>query len=398
MKWLQHELAICAACLTTFISCSQLNINVGAEDDSSASSNSLNVDNESEKAMLAAPSWNSLEDSLAYLKELREKAPELLINRYREGGRDFIRKVFRQFRDAISKEAVSTVDFAPWRSLSSETCLDTNEIDLFGLREIGDLRALLENSYIGRLKPQQAELFNPQLPERLDEISRLALFEFGISIQGQSNFAQVGDDYSMSSDLRWKVIHEEGDDMSLWLNDDNGVKFSMTRQFLAGKSDALRLEATVGKGVYEDNVTTALPSMSLQYEKSLESVEGRQYQTLELMRGLKNTDGTWKDLFLSRRVELYYSQSDETILELIDTDQWQMPGEQVRKYALKVNETQICLRQDVNVDQVTNPVEDDSPDDGDGPGGDDPVDDNNPIDDDIWDLPDDDASQNQGTK
>lgn len=362
------------------LACNQLNVDAGES----------NVSNEPTVNQADVPvdeqtvqqTWNSLSDALQYLQALREQAPQLLIDRYKEDGRDAVRGLFRQFRDAIAAEAVSELEYAPWRNLEQGACLTVDKEQILGLSEYGDLAKILEMSYIGRLRPQQAEIFNPELPEKLDDVSKLALFEFGIGIDGESLFNENGSDYTMSADLRWKVIHETGDAENLVTKDASGVLFKMTREYFHDASDSLSLEAIVGEGLYDGVQVSASPALMLSYTKSIGNVVP-ETQSLEVQRGIKNVDGSWENLYLSRKLDITYNRNDEKVLELVDTDMWQLPTERVRRFTLNIGENKVCY----NV-SITDPAADGSgtdPDTGAGAGDEgsnppSPGDDADPID------------------
>lgn len=344
------------------IACDQLNVDAGesnVSNDSTSNQVDVPVDEQT-----AEQTWNSLNDALQYLQALREQAPQLLIDRYKEGGRDAVRSIFRQFRDAIAAEAVSELEYAPWRNLEKGACLTVDKEKILGLEQYGDITKIIEMSYVGRLRPQQAEIFNPELPAKLDDVSKLALFEFGIGIDGESLFNESGENYSMSADLRWKVIHEEGDAEELIAKDANGVMFKMKREYFSEASDSLSLEAIVGEGLYDGTQASAAPTLILSYTKSIGAVVP-ETQSLELQRGIRNVDGSWESLYLSRKLDIIYNRSDEKVLELVDTDMWQMTNERVRRFTLNIGENTVCYNVSVN-----DPAADSSIDNGETGAGD----------------------------
>lgn len=331
------------------LACKRLEVTLGKKSSGSDSKPSASQDVQGFKLT----TWNSMEDNLAYLDELKAEGAEALFKIYQEDGRDRLRTGFRRFRDAIVREALhNDGNHALFPRLEKEACATLEQQDLLALDSYGDLREVLGMSFLSRLQVGDAQLFHERLPGQLDEVTKLAFFEFGIGLDGISSYQIKNDMIISRSDVLWKVIHEQSEPESLKAGDDVGVRFSFARSQGHDGRQGFELSALAGPEVYERKASSALPAMALSYA-SQKKKDGS-YQSLTLKKGIRKPDGSWQSTSVSRRITLVQRLVKGDILELTEFNGYGLPHETKQTYLIKLGAKEICVAESWD-DEVGNP-------------------------------------------
>ncbi len=285
--------------------------------------------------------WNTVEDFLLHLDEIKQLGRDALLKRYHEDGRQQIRGVFRRFRDAVEAQA-GRDGLAPLPyvgDLEAGTCVPISSHDILGLEAYGDLRTLLETAFLSRIQPSES-LPEPGVPGGMDAITKLGFFELGIAMDGQSFYEELPIMERQGTDLRWKVIHEQNEPEDWVQRDERGVQF----RFLRTKDKEytqFTLEAKVGSMVYEQEVSGSLPGLWIDFEKKVESF-GSSSQTMLMQTGWRQPDGRWQTLQLSRRIEIKQDIALGHILHLLASEHWQKPEAIHKRFRLDLDARQVC--------------------------------------------------------
>ncbi len=291
---------------------------------------------------------NLLDGYLNHLDELKKYGVSALLKLYHEDGRNRTRSGFRHFRDAVTAESLREESTSPWAKLQPGDCMDMPKTDIFELGAYGDLRSIIDLAFLQRLKVTDAAAFNPELPGQLSAITKLAFFEFGINIDGQSIFEETADVTTMGTDVEWKVIHEKGEPDAWQAADELGVKFNFTRKESPQGGRFFALNASVGsnsdphEGVPVDQSQMiaelrSRPAMSLAYQGR---IDGSQH--LFLKKGLRFLNDTWDDIKVSRRISLLQNLESGQIITVIETRQFNLPGENSRSFEIDLVKDKIC--------------------------------------------------------
>lgn len=283
--------------------------------------------------------WNSMEDYASHLDELKKDGADALLKIYREDGRHRIRLGFRRFRDAIIRDAThdDSTTLSPWSHIEAGSCKNIDKTDLFDLGGYGDLRSLIDTSFLGKLSLDHASAFNPQLPQQLDEVTKLAFFEFGINLEGQSSYVQKPLYSLMQTAVDWQVIHEQQEESSWITADEQKVRFTFKRQVNANGDQILEIGALVSSNLVECSAEERLPAMTLRYVKR---VSGSQH--LFLKKGFRSIDGSWLEVKVSRRISILQDIKQGELLTLIDTQRFDLPGESSRSFSVSIKDLEIC--------------------------------------------------------
>lgn len=334
---MQSRAAILAFVSFQLFACKPLEVTVGKKSNPAASDTASSQDGQG----LQLTSWNSMEDNLAYLDQLKQEGADALFKLYQDGGRHKIRMGFRHFRDAIVRDAkTADGDKSIFPKLEGGVCVALQKKDLLALDAYGDMRLVLGVAFLSRLERGDAPQFHARLPEQLDDLTQLAFFEFGIGIEGTSRY-QEKDDWTLArSDVFWKVIHEQQDAESLKASDETGVRFGFARSKWDDGSQSFELSALAGPKVYENTATEALPAMSLKYESRPYS-HGK-VQALIFKKGLQDLTGKWQSVHVSRRIALVQKHSEGDILELSETNGYGLANETKQKFIIRLGTQEIC--------------------------------------------------------
>ncbi len=315
------------------LGCSKLEVNVGKKSKSDQTSASASQD--SSKMYLT---WNSMEDNLGYLDQLKSEGADALIKLYHNDGRNRVRTGFRHFRDAVVREATyNDGQSSLFPKISQGSCAHLEKQDLLALEGYGDIRELLGTAFLARLKVEDAPSFHAGLPEKLDEVTRLAFFEFGIGLDGVSSYQIGQNSISTRSEVNWKVIHEQSDLSSLEAGDMVGVRFSFARSQRIDGKQSFELSALAGPQVYEKKESGPLPAMALSYTSL------GQQQSLILVKGLRLHDGSWHSVSVSRRITLVQRLANGDILDLTEINRYGLGNETTQSYTIKIGASQICV-------------------------------------------------------
>jgi hypothetical protein len=285
--------------------------------------------------------WNTVEDFLQHLDEIKQLGRDALLKRYHEDGRQQIRLVFRRFRDAVQEKAGRNAAAPlPYMSeLEAGTCVPISTQDIFGLEAYGDLRTLLETAFLSRIQPSET-LPDPGVPGGMDAITKLGFFELGIAMDGESFYEEAPPVERQGTDLRWKVIHEKNEPEAWTNQDERGVQFRFLRTHQTGRTH-FTLDAQVGALVFEQEARGSLPGLWLDFEKVIPS-QGASSQTMLLQTGWRHSNGTWESLQLSRRIEITQDIAQGRILHVLASEHWQKPEAIHKRFRLDLEERRLC--------------------------------------------------------
>jgi hypothetical protein len=285
--------------------------------------------------------WNSVEDFLLHLDEIKNLGREALIKRYHEDGRQQIRLVFRRFRDAVEGQA-EREGLAPLpylSALAAGSCVPISTQDIFGLEAFGDLKALLETTFLSRIQPSES-LPDPSVPGSMDAITKLGFFELGIAMDGQSFYEAGAEQEKQGTDLRWKVIHEQNEPEEWVGRDARAVQFRFLKTQDAERMH-FSLDALVGAQVYEQNVQGPLPGLWIDFEKIVSAV-GASSQTMLMQSGWREPDGRWQKLQLSRRFVITQDIAQGHILHVTASEHWNKADAIQKKFRIDLNARSLC--------------------------------------------------------
>jgi hypothetical protein len=285
--------------------------------------------------------WNTVEDFLLHLDEIKTLGRDALLKRYHQDGRQQIRRVFRRFRDAVEAQA-GRDGIAPLPyigDLKAGTCVPISAHDIFGLEAYGDLRALLETAFLSRIQPSEA-LPNPEVPGDMDAITKLGFFELGIAMDGQSFFEDLPPLERQGSDLRWKVIHEQNEPEDWAGLDERGVQFRFLRT-QHNEITHFSLAAQVGTLVFEQEARGSLPGLWLDFEKIVEA-QGANSQIMLMQTGWRDANGQWQKLHLSRRIEIKQDIAQGHILHVLASEHWQKPEAIHKRFRIDLDARNLC--------------------------------------------------------
>jgi hypothetical protein len=330
-------------CVVTLLlsACQPIVIRVGKRSQGTGAEPSLPTESSSITTDELA-TWNTVEDFLQHLDDIKKLGRDALLKRYHEDGRPQIRAVFRRFRDAVDAAAQKDgTSVLPYLSeLEAGVCVPLSTQDIFGLEPYGDLRALLETIFLSRIQPTDV-LPEPELPGGMDAITKLGFFELGIEMDGQSFYEEAGLMERQGSDLRWKVIHEQSEPEEWFERDQRGVQFYFLRTRDRPGHSRFSLDARVGERVYEDDDDGILPALLLDYQKTLESA-GTSVQTLQLQTGWRDPNGRWRQLQISRQLVISQDIAQGHILHMTATEHWQKAEAVQKKFRLDLEAKRLC--------------------------------------------------------
>ncbi|HET9235605.1 MAG TPA: hypothetical protein VFO10_00050 [Oligoflexus sp.] len=286
-------------------------------------------------------SWNTIEDFLQHLDDIKKLGRDALLKRYHQDGRQDLRQVFRRFREAVSDEAAREgARPLPYLSeLEAGACVPLKTQDIFGLDAYGDLKALLETTFLSRIQPS-ATLPEPGVPGGMDTITKLGFFELGIAMDGDAFYEETPLETRQGADIRWKVIHEQGEPEEWSDQDARGVQFRFLRREV-GLGTNFTLSARVGLDVYEKKAADALPALWIDFEKTLTD-EGASTQIILMQTGWQTAEGRWQELRLSRRLVIAQDLAQGHILHVTVSENWQKPDVFSKKFRMDLEARRLC--------------------------------------------------------
>lgn len=285
--------------------------------------------------------WNTIEDFLQHLDDIKTLGRDALLKRYHQNGRQDLRLVFRRFRDAVTAQAEreGSVPLPYLSELEAGACVPLETQDIFGLDAYGDLKALLETSFLSRIQPSES-LPTPGVPGDMDTITKLGFFELGIAMDGDAFYEETSFLKKQGADLRWKVIHEQGEPEAWADQDARGVQFRFLRSE-DERGTLFTLNARAGMQVYEGEAFGSLPGLAIHFEKTL-TPEGASTQTMLMQTGWLNADAQWQQLQLSRRLVIAQDLAQGHILHVTVSENWQKPEALTKKFRLDLEARRLC--------------------------------------------------------
>lgn len=324
-----------ALLLASIISCRSLTVKVGHK---SASSELQDVPATASEHRALYQSWNSMEDNVNRLEELKKEGAQSFLGQYKKQGRALLRSTFRQFRDSVVRNANTEHNYGMdlLGALAEGECRTLkNPSDVFLMDDYGDLRPLLETAILAKLSPSEASALHPSLAGSVDTLTKLIFFELGIKLDGSSHYAEAEGMQSMSSDIAMKVIHEQGENDDWKDADDKSFTLSMRHQKDASLSHSLRLEAAVGAGDQGQKAASSRDFLRFNY------LQNASEQSLELQNGHMLT-GVGESLVYSRRLALHPDPAVAHQFILSDTQRYTMPNASTRNYQFNFDRHELC--------------------------------------------------------
>ncbi len=287
--------------------------------------------------------WNSIQDYLDHLNAIKQMGKDALLKRYHQDGRQRIRGMFRHFRQKLEADSnrLPSDTASSFAELQVGSCMPFPTQDIFNLSDYGDLRGLLETVFLSKIKPTSAPALDPETPADVDAVSKLGFFELGISMDGASAFEINGAKEKQSSDLRWKVIHEQIEPESWIADDDQGVRFSFQKTHEAPAQDSFTLLARVGPQVYEEGDLGSMATLAIDYQRIV-AAAGQSLQTMILRAGQRDQDAVWQQLSLSRRISVSQNIAEGRILHLVEQEHFGEWNESARSFRLDMDQQSLC--------------------------------------------------------
>jgi hypothetical protein len=353
------SLTLCPPLLLGFGACKSLTVELGKKQ---TPSETKDVQSEDQAGRLYL-SWNSMEDNLARLEELKKEGARAFLERYQNEGRVLLRSLFRQFRDSVVRNAHTEHNYglSLLGSLQPGECkVLKNPQDLFAMEEYGDIRPLLETAVLSKIKASDANQLNPSLPGSIDTVTKLVFFELGVKLDGVSSFEKTDAHELMKADIAMQVVHEQGESMDLQEADSKSFRFSFVHEG-AGDMQRLELEAIVAKGIYEKSPEGSQDFLRMSYAKQ------KTWQVLELKNGVR-VEGQPENLVYSRRIALYPESPNGKQFKLVDTTRYQMAGAASRSFRVDLDKREVCALTSGGKDPTPPGGKDPTP-----PGGKDPT-------------------------
>ncbi|WP_141736188.1 hypothetical protein [Oligoflexus tunisiensis] len=316
-----------------FGACKSLTVQLGKKDKASETKAAHSAD-QSGRLYL---SWNSMEDNLARLEELKKEGARAFLERYQDEGRVLFRSLFRQFRDSVVRNAHTEHNYglSLLGSLAPGQCriLD-NPQDLFAMEEYGDIRPLLETAVLSKLRASDVSQLNPSLPGSIDTVTKLVFFELGVKLDGASSFEKTDTHELIKADIAMQVVHEQDEAIDLQGPDERSFRFSFVHEAVAD-NQRLDLEAIVAKGIYDNAPEGTQDFLRMSYAKK------RTWQALEVKNGWR-VEGQPESLVYSRRIALYPESPNGQQFKLVDTIGYGMPDASSRSFRIDLEKREVC--------------------------------------------------------
>ncbi len=331
---------LCILALLSF-ACEPIVVRVGQASQREEGESSFTSSQESDLQTYA--SWNSIEDFLQHLDHIKKLGTDALLKRYHEDGRLQIRNLFRRFRDSVEAPAQQgSLDTPPYLvDLELGGCMPIAKADIFDLGVYGDLRGLLETVFLTKLSPKSSVLGEAPSSPDVDELARLGFFELGIAMSGQSFYETDGESEIQGSNLRWKVIHEQSEAEDWAHQDAKAVEFRFLKTQDSSHDIHFTMAAQVGADLYAKKDLVSLPTLSIDYQYSAVG-NGLGFQDLFIQTGLRDQDGVWQVLHMSRKISVSQNIGQGRVLHIVVSDHWGLPEETVRNFRLDMDQQNLC--------------------------------------------------------
>jgi len=329
------SLSLCPPLLLGFGACKSLTVELGKKQNTSETKELGNSEDQSARLYL---SWNSMEDNLERLEELKKEGARAFLERYQNEGRVLLRSLFRQFRDSVVRNAQTEHNYglSMLGSLVPGQCkVLKNPQDLFAMEDYGDIRPLLQTAVLSKLRASDAPQLNPSLPASIDTVTKLVFFELGVKLDGVSSFEKTNIAEIMKADIAMQVVHEQGEPMEMQDADGRSFRFSFVHDASADGNQRLDLEALVAKGIYEKAPEGSQDFLRMSYSKQ------KTWQVLEVKNG-RRVQGEPESLVYSRRIALYPASPGGKQWKLVDTTRYQMAGAQSRSFSIDYDKREVC--------------------------------------------------------
>lgn len=329
------SLSLCPLFLLAFGGCKSLKVELGKKPNASETKEISHSQEQSARLYL---SWNSMEDNLERLDELKKEGARAFLERYQDEGRVVLRSLFRQFRDSVVRNAQTEHNYglSLLGSLDPGQCkILKNPQDLFAMEQYGDIRPLLQTAVLSKLRSSDAPQLNPSLPGSIDTVTRLVFFELGVKLDGVSSFEKTNSTEIMKADIAMQVVHEQGEPMELQDADGRSFRFSFVHDASVEGNQRLDLEAIVAKGIYEKTPQGSQDFLRMSYSQQ------KAWQILEVKNG-RRVEGQAENLVYSRRIALHPTSPTGKQFKLVDTIRYQMAGAQARSFSIDLDKREVC--------------------------------------------------------
>ncbi len=187
-----------------------------------------------------------------------DKAPADAYEIYQNGGRDFIRQLFRAVRDTNLNEDQDWVMKGEWHpSLEGNHCLRLT-IDPMRRQGLPMPRVLSTFPLLGLEWKQLTdphwmnsfyEKSGREAAPLLEDWQRLILFESGVRLRGK----RLKKSGQLFLEFTYKVVHEKGEALSLLDRDEWGTRMMIDMQREDPRHQRLLIVTEAGRGLYENS-------------------------------------------------------------------------------------------------------------------------------------------------
>ena len=312
--------------------------NKGSESNTQSSSPDTSIEKTNEV------SFEDVENYLKDVDKLKKDGAKYILEQLRDGWRGKFRGALRDLRENIVRNSLTEHSYKDKlvQVAGSLTCEKIEKHDLSFLKGYEGLGVMIQGSLVAKLNKDHAGKLDKALPDHMDDITRMFLFELGVNAKGDSKVTTDGSKTVMESNIIWKVNHETGDDPSLIEADQMSVQLIFTRVFENDKPLSFKLEVRVAQGLFEGTVVgeTYYLKIDSQYDQD---ASGTKSLTIITENGIIGVLKAY-----SR--ELVFTRNGENIelYSLKDTARKGLPGEEVRYVELNFKELKKCLHHGEN--------------------------------------------------
>ena len=278
-------------------------------------------------------SVSSFEGYLYHLDGLKNIAPDDLVKRYKDNLRFVFRREFRNLREVMIGLAERPHNYQDemLADLSTDDCQPLQEQDFSDFVIDEHLSEILEASFLLNLDKLSSEKISPSLPQELDTIIHIILFEFGMRASGSSEVLVHEDQTEYKASLAWSIDPEVQDDPQQTMHDDYTMQLGYRRLY--------KLGVPLGFGLSIDLVSDKEGrdkySLVLDNEWSHSSASQRYFSSV--MQVSKN--GV---LQYSRKIELEQSFVLSPVYIFRDTTRYGLDNETKRSAVLDMEKLEKC--------------------------------------------------------